>query len=185
MINGFVFRGVYHHMKLKSLSVLLACSACAAGPGHSWEAAYVRPIESGLTREQQIEHALNRLAYGPRPGDVERVKRIGLEQWIGLQLTPERLTDAAADSAMASYRTLAVPTRDLAETFREVRMAERDSTRSADMRDSRRLLQLSMAEVAAAFRQRRLACSDTPECQKRRIFLSSFPSLSIQSSLCG
>jgi uncharacterized protein (DUF1800 family) len=42
-----------------------------------------------------IEHALNRLAYGPRPGDVERVERIGLAAWIEQQLHPERIDDSA------------------------------------------------------------------------------------------
>ena len=75
---------------------------------------------------------------------------MGLERWIAMQLSPERLDDSAADSAMSGYRTLGVPTRELAETFREVRMARRDSMSAADMRDERRLLQLSLGEVAAA-----------------------------------
>ena len=31
-----------------------------------------------LTEDEAIVHALNRLAYGPRPGDVERIRQIGL-----------------------------------------------------------------------------------------------------------
>jgi uncharacterized protein (DUF1800 family) len=42
-----------------------------------------------------IEHALNRLAYGPRPGDVQRVKQIGLATWIEQQLHPEAIDDSA------------------------------------------------------------------------------------------
>jgi uncharacterized protein (DUF1800 family) len=41
-----------------------------------------------------IEHALNRLAYGPRPGDVERVKEIGLSAWIDQQLHPDNIDDS-------------------------------------------------------------------------------------------
>ena len=40
--------------------------------------------------EARIVHALNRLTFGPRPGDVEAVRRIGLEEWISRQLHPER-----------------------------------------------------------------------------------------------
>ena len=35
-----------------------------------------------LSANQQIEHALNRLAFGARPGDVEQVRKIGLQRWI-------------------------------------------------------------------------------------------------------
>src|SRR3954469_11147284 len=37
-----------------------------------------------LSADQQILHALNRLTFGPRPGDVEEVRRIGLTKWIEL-----------------------------------------------------------------------------------------------------
>jgi uncharacterized protein (DUF1800 family) len=42
-----------------------------------------------------IEGALNRLTYGPRPGDVDRVRQIGLSAWIGQQLHPEKIDDGA------------------------------------------------------------------------------------------
>src|SRR5215212_1047880 len=42
-----------------------------------------------------IEHALSRLAYGPRPGDVDRVKQIGLPAWIDQQLHPDAIDDSA------------------------------------------------------------------------------------------
>src|SRR5579864_6242279 len=35
-----------------------------------------------LSADEAILHALNRLAYGPRPGDVERVRQMGLAKWI-------------------------------------------------------------------------------------------------------
>jgi uncharacterized protein (DUF1800 family) len=49
------------------------------------------PFEKKLSKDRSIVHALNRLAFGPRPGDVEAVKRMGLEKWIDLQLHPERI----------------------------------------------------------------------------------------------
>src|ERR1700747_1657698 len=41
---------------------------------------------SGLTENEAILHALNRLGYGPRPGDGEHVKQMGLSKGIGQQL---------------------------------------------------------------------------------------------------
>ena len=46
-----------------------------------------------LSPNQQIIHALNRLTFGPHPGDVEEVRRIGLAKWIELQLHPDRIQE--------------------------------------------------------------------------------------------
>ena len=51
------------------------------------------PFETKLPPDRQIIQALNRLTFGPRPGDVEEVKRLGLEKWIDLQLHPERIPE--------------------------------------------------------------------------------------------
>jgi uncharacterized protein (DUF1800 family) len=42
-----------------------------------------------------VEHALNRLTFGPRPGQVEAIQKLGLERWIDQQLTPSSLDDSA------------------------------------------------------------------------------------------
>ena len=41
-----------------------------------------------LTADQAILHALNRLGFGPRPGDLERVRQMGLDPYIEQQLNP-------------------------------------------------------------------------------------------------
>lgn len=51
------------------------------------------PFEQRLSPDQQIVHALNRLAFGPRPGDIEAVRRIGVNKWIELQLHPEQIPE--------------------------------------------------------------------------------------------
>ena len=53
-----------------------------------------------------IIHILNRLTYGPRPGDVERVRAMGLQKWIELQLTPSRIDDRALDARLQRLETL-------------------------------------------------------------------------------
>jgi uncharacterized protein (DUF1800 family) len=44
-------------------------------------------------------HLLNRLAFGPRPGDISRVERIGIAAWLDEQLDPRRLPDVRGDVA--------------------------------------------------------------------------------------
>ena len=56
---------------------------------------------SELTENEAILHALNRLGYGPRPGDLERVRAMGLENWIERQLHPEKIADPALPPRLA------------------------------------------------------------------------------------
>lgn len=60
------------------------------------------------TADQQVQHVLNRLAFGPRPGDAERVRAMGVDQWIAQQLAPARIEDSAADAFMSQFKTLAM-----------------------------------------------------------------------------
>jgi uncharacterized protein (DUF1800 family) len=46
-----------------------------------------------LNKDQQVVHALDRLTFGPRPGDVERVRKLGVKKWIELQLHPEQIAE--------------------------------------------------------------------------------------------
>jgi len=70
-----------------------------------------------LTEDEAIVHALNRLAYGPRPGDVERVRQMGLEQWINQQLNPESIDDSALDQRLEKYPTLRMSSKHLLDEF--------------------------------------------------------------------
>jgi uncharacterized protein (DUF1800 family) len=55
-----------------------------------------------LTQEQRIVHALNRLGFGPRPGDVERVQQMGLGAYIARQLSPEKVDDTRLEAKLAA-----------------------------------------------------------------------------------
>ena len=70
-----------------------------------------------LTEDQAILHALDRLAYGPRPGDMERIRQMGLEKWINQQLKPESLDDSAAEARLADLTTLKMSSAKLVNEF--------------------------------------------------------------------
>ena len=63
--------------------------AARTGPDYS-------QFQKKLPKDQQVLHALDRLTFGPRPGDVEAVKKMGLKKWIDLQLHPERIKENPA-----------------------------------------------------------------------------------------
>jgi uncharacterized protein (DUF1800 family) len=58
---------------------------------------------SGIGSDEQILHALNRFTFGPRPGDVEAVKAMGLDRWFALQLNPEKIDDSALATRLAMF----------------------------------------------------------------------------------
>jgi len=70
-----------------------------------------------LTDEQRIIHVLNRLGFGARPGDVERVKAIGLENYINQQLNPEKIADAVAENKLRELSVLNMTTAELYEKY--------------------------------------------------------------------
>ncbi len=70
-----------------------------------------------LTEDEAIAHALNRLGFGPRPGDSERVKQMGLSRWIDLQLHPEAIDDSALDARLERFPTLTMSPGKLLATF--------------------------------------------------------------------
>jgi uncharacterized protein (DUF1800 family) len=72
---------------------------------------------SPLGPDQRILHALNRLGYGPRPGDVERVRRMGLAAYIETQLDPRGIPDPAVEQALAAYPALALSTATLVREY--------------------------------------------------------------------
>jgi uncharacterized protein (DUF1800 family) len=78
--------------------------------------------------DKAIVHVLNRLAFGPAPGDVERVRRIGLDKYIEQQLRPETLADASMAARLAGFGTLAKSSRELAEDYFVPALMERRRT---------------------------------------------------------
>src|SRR5882724_11826049 len=79
--------------------------------------------KSASTSTTQIDehkralHALQRLTFGPRPGDVERVSAMGVDKWIDLQLVPHKIDDHALDARLEQFRTLRMTTREIVENF--------------------------------------------------------------------
>jgi uncharacterized protein (DUF1800 family) len=123
------------HWRRGVLAILVAlpAAACssAAPPGEApTSAGHSAPVAvplrpggrlalpaSPLTPDQQILHALSRLGYGPRPGDVERVRRIGLATYVDEQLSPSALADSAVEQALPAYPALARSAADLVREY--------------------------------------------------------------------
>jgi uncharacterized protein (DUF1800 family) len=104
------------------LSVVLLSGAACASAGRGTQVGRDRVDVRGLpmpnatqhadreqTADQQVLHALNRLAFGARPGDVQAVRELGVDRWIAAQLEPTRISDTALTTVLARYHTLNTP----------------------------------------------------------------------------
>lgn len=70
-----------------------------------------------LDEQKRAIHALNRLTFGPRPGDVQRVMAMGVDKWIDQQLHPDKIDDHALEARLAPFRTLRMDTKEIVENF--------------------------------------------------------------------
>jgi uncharacterized protein (DUF1800 family) len=75
------------------------------------------PAPTRISEDQKITHVLNRLGFGARPGDIERVQKIGIQAYIEEQLRPERINDAEAESKVADLNSLTMSRSKLLEQF--------------------------------------------------------------------
>lgn len=70
-----------------------------------------------LTEDQKITHILNRLGFGARPGDIERVKAIGIQKYIDQQLDPMSLTDNVAEGKVKNLDIFGLSISELFEKY--------------------------------------------------------------------
>ena len=101
-----------------------------------------------LPADQQIIQALNRLTFGPRPGDALKLRAIGLDKWIDQQLRPEKINDSGIDQFIARYPAINQDQSDLLAQYaqqqhekREVKRERADTSRMMTAADSMALRQ--------------------------------------------
>ncbi len=85
--------------------------------------------------EQRVLHALNRFTFGPRPGEVEEVGRIGLDRWFEQQLHPETIDDSALDARLAAFPAMMLPQEELFARFPSPAMLRAVSRRDLPLPD--------------------------------------------------
>jgi len=101
-----------------------------------------------LSADEAILHALNRLAYGPRPGDVDRVRQMGLAKWIDQQLNPKSIDDKAVEARLETYPTLRMSSAQLLAEYPQPKQAEKQATKQAQARGELRRSDSAAAVVA-------------------------------------
>ena len=124
-------RSAHRPLTTRMLLILLGLTISLAGGSAQQE---TTPADA-----QTVVHVLNRLGFGPAPGDVERVRRMGIRAYIEEQLQPSRVADDQLAARLAPFETLTLSTRELADRFylparQQRRAAQRAAPPAAEMR---------------------------------------------------
>ncbi|HEX7157937.1 MAG TPA: DUF1800 domain-containing protein [Edaphobacter sp.] len=98
------------------LCVLLAGQPVTAHAATKKKAAPPPPIKQ-VEGDERILHALNRLTFGPRQGDVAAVRAMGLDHWIEQQLNPENIDDSALETHLAAFPAMKLTQAELMRRF--------------------------------------------------------------------
>ena len=100
----------------------LPCAAILCSPSPYAQAASARPARqparpayrsTQLQGDQRILHALNRFTFGPRPGDLEAVRAMGLDKWFDQQLHPASIDETDLNARLAQFPDMQWSTADL------------------------------------------------------------------------
>jgi uncharacterized protein (DUF1800 family) len=114
--SSFFAAGRFTRVLAASLVLSLVQPAmllAAASPG--WHSK--RSAAQAMAEQERAAHALNRLTFGPRPGDLERVQAIGLKKWIEMQLNPEQIDDSLLEARLQSFPAMHLSQQDLLQNF--------------------------------------------------------------------
>lgn len=151
LVNGRLRFGSATCFRVATVAgVTLALAGCAASHSRTRDAApALATVTRELTGEEQARHALSRLAYGPRPGEVERVRAMGVDRWILGQLNPGSIPDSAGERIAAAFPMLRATPAGIAGPGGRAR-GDSAARREAQRRASRVLAELRIARVARA-----------------------------------
>jgi uncharacterized protein (DUF1800 family) len=126
--SHLLFRRLQRRLALLSILTLLATPLGVGVTAQKKQTAAAR-----LSEDQRIAHVLSRLGFGARPGDVERVKAIGLENYVNQQLNPEKISDEVAEAKVKNLGTLSMTTAQLYEKFPQPGMLLRELQRRGEL----------------------------------------------------
>jgi uncharacterized protein (DUF1800 family) len=109
-----------------ALATGLAVTALLGAEQHGPVAAAAIPND-----DKTIVHVLNRIGFGPRPGDIEKVRAIGLQAYIDQQLRPERIPDGSMEARLSGLATIGLSSREISEQFAQPAMEARRARQQA------------------------------------------------------
>ena len=160
---------------MKREVITIAAIAIAAvtlpRPGHA-----ISPFDQHLNPEQQIIHALNRLTFGPRPGDVEEVRRVGLAKWMESQLHPEQIAEnSVLEEKLKPLESLRLTLPDVVAKYTPQQNTNLMMAVQGPLQGLNKLPQSDRQKVLTGTAEERTAVLDAMEPELRTRVLATLP----------
>ena len=109
---------------LTRVALLLLCLSLACAVPELLAGKKDKLTDADSNEQKRAVHALNRLTFGPRPGDVQQVMAIGVDRWVDLQLHPEKIANKDVEAHLESLRTLRMSTKEILQDFPDGQMVK-------------------------------------------------------------
>jgi uncharacterized protein (DUF1800 family) len=81
------------------------------------EGLVARTAVAVIPQDQRYLLVLDRFTYGPRPGDVEKLQKMGLNAWFQQQMDPAKIDDSVLEAKLANYPAMQLPLNKLMEMY--------------------------------------------------------------------
>jgi uncharacterized protein (DUF1800 family) len=102
-------------------STFLALALASGAPAGAAQNAAAKK----LTEEQKVAHLLDRVTYGARPGDIERVMKLGWEKYLEEQLHPDRISDQSVEVRLKNIESIHLSSAELAKIYPRPQVVKR------------------------------------------------------------
>jgi uncharacterized protein (DUF1800 family) len=99
------------------LVVTTATPAELIAQGRDESISSAKVAQGKVEGDEKILHALDRFTYGPRAGDLERVRAMGLNAWFNQQLDPSRIDESALEARLEAYPAMRLSLPQLIERY--------------------------------------------------------------------
>ena len=84
--------------------------------------AAAKAASHAINQDEKLLMVLDRFTYGPRPGDLERMRTLGVNKWFAQQFDPGSIDDSALEARLARYPAMQLPLEKLMESFPDNQM---------------------------------------------------------------
>ncbi|HEX3868367.1 MAG TPA: DUF1800 family protein, partial [Gemmatimonadaceae bacterium] len=147
---------------MRTLASIFAALVVLTAAAHGQQAP-ASPQSRELLPDEQVQQVLNRLAFGARPGDADKVRAMGVDRWIDQQLHPERISDPPGDALTSKYAVFDMKTQDIVRDYTQLQQLQRQVKKEdagdssamvkADQRDARAEALAKNPQLAVAARK--------------------------------
>ena len=136
----------------------------------------VDPFEQKLSPDRQMVQALNRLTFGPRPGDVEEMRRVGVAKWMEQQLHPDQIAEnPVLEQRLKPFDTLSMPLTEIATRYAPNQNMSMNMVIMGPLAELNKLGQAVRSKIMNGTAEERTAALDAMDPELRTKVLGGLP----------